>query len=1260
MLVVVWRWILMLILLKIFYMKLKFFPFYFLLVALFLSCATYSPQYRNTETTYSYPSEKKIEQTFYLVGDAGLSPIGGMSIGLTVFHNFIKDKNTKGKYTIFLGDNIYPDGMPPKTSEDRERAAYMIDAQLASTADFEGQIYFIPGNHEWYNDGLEGVKRQQEYLEEQLNGEQVFQPADGCPIKSISASENIQLIMIDSQWYLEDWNLHPSINENCDIKTREKFFIELELELEKNKNKSIVLAMHHPMFTNGTHGGFFGAEKHLYPTQRKIPLPGLASLVAQIRSQGGVSVQDRYNELSNKFMNKLASITRKHGNLVMASGHEHTLQHIEKNGLVQIQSGSGAKSGFAALGKDGLFSYGGQGFAVYDIFTDGSSYVRYYGADQNMQPKLLFEKEIFKTKETFNVSGLPASFPKTIKAPIYKQDSINEALFFKTIWGRKYEEAYASQVTAKVANLDSLYGGLTVVRESNSNDYRNLLLQDRSGNLYNMQALRKQALQVVSERSVLKNENPENQDIDNPQDSDFIAPEAYGSQFYTASHPYATLAIPTLADSISIFHNKPNLVYVPKQRALKNYNVDYGDELYYISVAPSENNEGDRIFRYAKDIETTDDILLKLRKANNVKIDEQTYIKTRLFDMLIGDWDREPDHWRWALYYTKGNDSVYVPIARNRNDAFASLDGDILDVARSIFGSSNERHIYTENLTDFEWFNAEGIILDRALLQQSSQAQWKFIAEKIQSKLTDEVIDNAFEYVPMEARGKALDEIIATLKARRDNLLSIAESYYQYLNKLRTIKGTNGRNYFEITRMPDKTTVVKEYDYGKGVKGKLEKEITYYEGQTKQLWIFGLDGEDVFEVTGEGESHMLVRLVGGQNNDTYTIKNGHRLRVYDHRSKPNVVTENDGAVVRFTNLYNLNTYDFRKQVSGGSSFLATGGYNPDDGGRAGLQYVYEVNGFSRNPFSKQHKFSIGYYNSTTSFDLAYQGEIANLYKTLNLSFGGRVTSPNFILNYFGYGNETINLQDELGYDGNRVEVQTFSANVGLLRNSYFGSFFKLQTRWEAVRVNSAITGLENPKNSATLGNTNYFGTLEGIYSYRSFDDSRNPSRGMLFDLNAGVTDNLGNVERFFGFLNTRIGFYNSLVANEKLVLKTNVQSQLNFGNRFDFYQAASLGGGNGLRGFREERFAGKSSLVGSADIRYSLDEFKIKLFPMQIGVYAGADLGRVWTPLGNSERWHNSFGGGFWLNGRGGFSVTSSLFHASEDTRFVFGLNFGF
>src|SRR5690606_22149403 len=142
--------------------------------------------------------------------------------------------------------------------------------------------------------------------------------------------------------------------------------------------------------------------------------------------------------------------------------------------------------------------------------------------------------------------------------------------------------------------------------------------------------------------------------------------------------------------------------------------------------------------------------------------------------------------------------------------------------------------------------------------------------------------------------------------------------------------------------------------------------------------------------------------------------------------------------------------------------------------------------------------------------------------------------------------------------------------------------------------------------------TTFFGTLEGIYNYRSYDDILNPTIGMFFDLNVGGTSNVEEAGEMFGFLKSRVGFYNTLVKNRTLVLKTTANYQLNIGDNYQFYQAANLGGDNGLRGYREQRFTGKSFLVGSADLRYSLPKFKIGLIPFQTGIYVGSDLGRVW------------------------------------------------
>ncbi len=130
-----------------------------------------------------------------MVGDAGLSPMGGMSEGLTVFNEYLKTEKTSGNYTIYLGDNIYPSGMYPDGHPQRKEAENMIDAQFRAVKNYNGKTIFIPGNHEWYNNGVIGVAREENYVESLFPEQDAFRPSNGCPLESIAVSEDIQLIV---------------------------------------------------------------------------------------------------------------------------------------------------------------------------------------------------------------------------------------------------------------------------------------------------------------------------------------------------------------------------------------------------------------------------------------------------------------------------------------------------------------------------------------------------------------------------------------------------------------------------------------------------------------------------------------------------------------------------------------------------------------------------------------------------------------------------------------------------------------------------------------------------------------------------------------------------------------------------------------------------------------------------------------------------------------------------------------------------------
>lgn len=165
---------------------------------------------------------------------------------------------------------------------------------------------------------------------------------------------------------------------------------------------------------------------------------------------------------------------------------------------------------------------------------------------------------------------------------------------------------------------------------------------------------------------------------------------------------------------------------------------------------------------------------------------------------------------------------------------------------------------------------------------------------------------------------------------------------------------------------------------------------------------------------------------------------------------------------------------------------------------------------------------------------------------------------------------------------------------------------------------------------------------------------------MKFELTAGGKMNVEKTENTFGYVESYLGFYNALTRNRKWVLKTNLQTRVNIGDDYEFYQAAQLGGDTGLRGYRNERFTGKTSFAAGADIRYSFNEFNTAFLPFQIGIFVGGDVGRVWGKRFDSELWHNDYGGGLWVTSANAINGTFSLFNGEDGPRFSFGFGFTF
>ncbi len=1200
----------------------------FVTASLFSACATYSPQYNNNSLKESNVSvSTEIDKTFYLLGNAQ-NNFDNQSIGLKAFENFISNKETDNDIVLFLGNSF----QAGKEAENQ--------TVLNSISNFKGSVFALPSNLEWKK-GVDGLEDIEDYLKAKFNDEGVLEPNNGCPVESMELEKDIQLITIDSQWFIENWDDYPKMNDKCEIKTRAKFFIELEDELKDNADKTIVLAMAHPLITNGEHGGKY---PFFHPKF-------VNNIMRPVKSQGAISKQDRYNERYDELMSRLKIMIKDNRRLVIVSAHDNSLQYSEQGSTRQIISGSASKATAATLGQFGEFSYGGQGFSTLKVYKDGSSIVTFYKANKDGTSQFIFQKRIIAEEKKMKQNNFPISYPTTVKSQVYDDGQVDKTGFYKTVWGEHYRDVYNTEVDAKVAILDTLYGGLKVIRPGGGHQTRSLRLEDKDGRPYNMRALKKSAVQFL--QNVLIKDKLVEEDFKNTLPEDLIL------DFYTAAHPYGAFTIADLADAAEVFHTNPKLFFVPKQKALGIYNEDYGDALYMIVEKPDKSFDGE-IFDNAKDNESTGDLLAKLREDEKYKVDEPTYIRARVFDMLIGDWDRHADQWRWAQF-EDGDTELFKAIPRDRDQVFANFDGGLLDVVRTLFNTSQQFQVYGEDLKHTAWFNSAGIKLDRSIIENYGREEWIKQAEFIKENVTDAAIEKAFSQLPKEVQDKTSEDIKQKLKGRRNNIAKIAEEYYDYLAELQTITGTDKDDYFEITRMPEGKTNVKAYRIKNGEKGKLMVDRTFDADDTKEIWLYGLDDDDVFEVKGKGNSPIFIRIIGGQNNDTYKIANGRKIKVYDQKSAENTIEEKGGAAFRITDNYNFNTYNYLKEKKNINLFLPSVSFNPDDGLAIGITNAYTVNGFQQNPFAQQHRIQGGYYFATQGFDVNYEGEFANIFRNYNFIIGGNFRSANFAENFFGIGNETINQEFEneelFDLDYNRTRIGGYGAHIGLKNDTDYGSTFQFNAKFDAIEVEDTPDRFISLTRPIELDETKFFISAEGIYTYESYDNKVNPTRGMNFGLIVGTTQNVEDSEAVFGYVKPNVIFYNSLTKNRKVVLRTDIRGQFNIGNNFEFYQGAQLGSATGLRGYRNERFTGRSAAIAGADIRYSFNKFKTGVTPLQIGIFGGSDVGRVWVSNDTSDVWHNSYGGGFWINAADLVGGTLNVFTGDEGIRVSFALS---
>lgn len=339
------------------------------------------PFYRMSDVgwqRHAPPPDAELLHSVALLGDIGAVATDGSDPVMRMVQHWQQQAGKKGTM-VFLGDNIYPIGLPEVGNRHRDTAEARLNTLLQSIKSYPGQGIFLGGNHDWLKGregGHEQLLRQERYVLEHLQQPNSYLPPNGCPGPScVQLAEGLLLVVINTQWFVQRGFKPLGSKYGCPYSDIEEFFLSLNKLLKRNTHQRVLIVGHHPLYSNALHGGKFTIKQHLFPLTALhkrflIPLPIFGSVYPFYRKMFG-AYEDMSHRKYKKMRKRLLRIFHKFDNLIYVGGHDHNLQHFEVQGNHYIVSGSGSKLAFVKKGGRATFAVEALGYFVINYYSNG-------------------------------------------------------------------------------------------------------------------------------------------------------------------------------------------------------------------------------------------------------------------------------------------------------------------------------------------------------------------------------------------------------------------------------------------------------------------------------------------------------------------------------------------------------------------------------------------------------------------------------------------------------------------------------------------------------------------------------------------------------------------------------------------------------------------------------------------------------------------------------------------------------------------------
>jgi hypothetical protein len=692
-------------------------------------------------------------------------------------------------------------------------------------------------------------------------------------------------------------------------------------------------------------------------------------------------------------------------------------------------------------------------------------------------------------------------------------------------------------------------------------------------------------------------------------------------------YPGAATVASALLDAAGVLHARPRMYVMPDDPRLGEFREEFAGMLG--TIEPKEPSFPGLRY-YAK----TENFFDSLKSDPKEQVDARAYLKARLMDIFMGDWDRHIDQWHWAAFSGKPG-VVWQPVPMDRDWAFGHWDGPGAYFMRQYVPQTVGFGDQYPSILGLTWTGKE---LDHRLLPGLERPVWDSIAADLKSRLSDSAIALAVRSQPPEFQRVAGAYLERTLRQRRDHLLDAAGDFYHLVAENADVHGTDASELVLIERGPGMVDVkIRAYVPG----GWLETfRRRFLDSETHEVRVYLHGGVDTAVVRGQG-SRMLVRVVGHPDDRMIDSSAGHTRFYRDEQDYPVPTTAKkqkkeakEALELKAAGSRQTTSEQFAPQAQG-PNFLSpsepiTWGHRwvtlpymayhteADQGAILGMTVARYGYGFRSDPYRSLVKVTAAY-----AFDgkgLRVDALAEN--RALTSRFGGRVDSRFSQIEpfrFYGFGNASPWSDDsktQLLQDMVRIWPQLFLEDPRV--KVALGPTLQLTN--PHVAPGTPLSSLA-PLGSGRLVLAGVRGAV-GLKTGAPLGEGFGAQVNLLSTLGRSVSGAYASFVRGGAHAAT---YFTPPGVPAAPTIAVRAGYQRVWGT-YPFQEAAVLGGEQDLRGYDFGRFAGDAATYVGSELRIRALAVK----DVNIGVLGLADAGRVFLRGENSSTMHTSFGGGLW------------------------------